>query len=270
MKPVPQKPGQLPDGATLDTLLTPEQFAVWRNQPIATLRKKLATLPGVIAESRKFIRVHPRTFLAKSVAASLMFFVSFFSAVGDDNRLIRGASNGFAPASDHFTQGIVRGTTLAHNQMQRGSTPRPATNSPTTGLVATRESRQSFTAADDSSIEVRWSALSMQETGDDDSARGPDGEVSRYAILESLWNVNANQGDAWTNRWQALRVAMKIQSSRVVSFAKNQGRMPTDLEWALLWKCPARLSNPTPEKLAQARCVVNLMRKLRTTQDAKP
>jgi len=48
---------------SLDSLLTPEQFAVWQQMPLATVRKKLAKMPGVIRESRKCIRIHPRTYL---------------------------------------------------------------------------------------------------------------------------------------------------------------------------------------------------------------
>jgi len=46
-----------------DRLLTPEQFAEWQQLPLATVRKRLATMPGVVRESRKCIRIHPRTYL---------------------------------------------------------------------------------------------------------------------------------------------------------------------------------------------------------------
>lgn len=58
-----QIPGQLPAGYTLDSLLTPSQFACWRQEPESTIRKRLAAMPGVIIESRKCIRIHPRTYL---------------------------------------------------------------------------------------------------------------------------------------------------------------------------------------------------------------
>ena len=47
----------------LDNLLTVEQFAAWQQSPVATVRKRLATMPGVIRESRKCVRIHPRTYL---------------------------------------------------------------------------------------------------------------------------------------------------------------------------------------------------------------
>ena len=47
----------------LDALLTVEEFAAWQQTPVATVRKRLATMPGVIRESRKCVRIHPRTYL---------------------------------------------------------------------------------------------------------------------------------------------------------------------------------------------------------------
>jgi len=47
----------------LDALLTVEQFAAWQQAPEATVRKRLASMPGVIRESREFVRIHPRTYL---------------------------------------------------------------------------------------------------------------------------------------------------------------------------------------------------------------
>jgi hypothetical protein len=53
----------LPAGYTLDSLITLEQFAVWRQVAECTVRSRVPTMPGVIAESRLDIRVHPRTYL---------------------------------------------------------------------------------------------------------------------------------------------------------------------------------------------------------------
>ena len=47
----------------LDALMTVEQFAAWLQVPARTVRKRLASMPGVIQESRKCIRIHPRTYL---------------------------------------------------------------------------------------------------------------------------------------------------------------------------------------------------------------
>lgn len=62
-----QIPGCLPKGYTLDSLLTVAQFAEWQQAPVATIRKKLPVTPGVIRRTREDIRVHPRTFLEKSL-----------------------------------------------------------------------------------------------------------------------------------------------------------------------------------------------------------
>jgi hypothetical protein len=65
--PVPQIPGCLPNGYTLDSLLTIPQFAIWQQISEVTVRRMLANLPGVIKRSRENIRIHPRTYLEMSV-----------------------------------------------------------------------------------------------------------------------------------------------------------------------------------------------------------
>ncbi len=49
----------------LDDLLTPAQFAAWIGETESWVRRRLASLPGVIRESRKHIRIHPRTYLER-------------------------------------------------------------------------------------------------------------------------------------------------------------------------------------------------------------
>jgi hypothetical protein len=49
----------------LDALLTPEQFAQWVGESELWVRRRLASLPGVIREGRKHVRIHPRTYLEK-------------------------------------------------------------------------------------------------------------------------------------------------------------------------------------------------------------
>lgn len=48
----------------LDELMTPERFAAWQGRPVAWVMARLASLPGVIRESREHVRIHPRTYLA--------------------------------------------------------------------------------------------------------------------------------------------------------------------------------------------------------------
>ena len=54
----------------LDDLLTPAQFAIWIGESESWVRRRLASLPGVIRESRKHIRIHPRTYLEKRLRIS--------------------------------------------------------------------------------------------------------------------------------------------------------------------------------------------------------
>lgn len=70
MKPTPQLPGQLPKGATLDALLTVEQFAVWVQQTPRTCRENLNITPGVIG-NRSAARVHPRTYLEQKTGRKI-------------------------------------------------------------------------------------------------------------------------------------------------------------------------------------------------------
>lgn len=61
-----QIPGCLPKGYDLDSLLTVEQFAVWRQVKESTARAALAVTSGVIKRSREDVRIHPRTYLEKA------------------------------------------------------------------------------------------------------------------------------------------------------------------------------------------------------------
>lgn len=62
-----QIPGSLPRGFTLDSLLTVEQFAVWRQKAVETVRDELPTTAGVIKRTKKDQRIHPRTYLEQSM-----------------------------------------------------------------------------------------------------------------------------------------------------------------------------------------------------------
>jgi hypothetical protein len=55
----------------LDVLLTVEQFAAWVQSPVSTVRKRLFMTPGVIRESRKSIRIHPRTYLEAKLGKAI-------------------------------------------------------------------------------------------------------------------------------------------------------------------------------------------------------
>ena len=105
-----------------------------------------------------------------------------------------------------------------------------------------------------------WSALSKLESGDHDNARGRAHEVSRYQMLPSVWRAATSLPlSAATNRDVAWSVASNVQGARVVAFARREGRMPTDGEWALLWHCPARILHPNAEELAYEKRFLNLV-----------
>lgn len=71
MKPktIPQVPGTLPRGFNLDSLLTVEQFALWRQKSVETVRDELPTTKGVMTRTRQDCRIHPRTFLELTLKA---------------------------------------------------------------------------------------------------------------------------------------------------------------------------------------------------------
>jgi hypothetical protein len=62
-----QLPGCLPSGATLDTLLTPDEFCIWQRCCRKWFSARRHGLPGVIAHSRDMVRIHPRTYLEKAM-----------------------------------------------------------------------------------------------------------------------------------------------------------------------------------------------------------
>lgn len=62
-----QLPGCLPAGYDLDSLLTVEQFAAWRQKSEREVRSELPKTKGMIKRNRKDIRIHPRTYLELSI-----------------------------------------------------------------------------------------------------------------------------------------------------------------------------------------------------------
>jgi hypothetical protein len=54
-----------PKNVNLDDLLTPAEFGEWIGESESWVRRRLGSIPGVIRESRKHIRIHPRTYLEK-------------------------------------------------------------------------------------------------------------------------------------------------------------------------------------------------------------
>jgi hypothetical protein len=61
-----QKPGCLPEGCDLDSLITPAQFCMWRQVSESWLKARKHNLPGIVQTSRNDAVIHPRTFLEVS------------------------------------------------------------------------------------------------------------------------------------------------------------------------------------------------------------
>jgi hypothetical protein len=100
----------------------------------------------------------------------------------------------------------------------------------------------------------RWAALSMIESGDDDSAIGSLGEVSRFQIRPYLW-----PGGNPHNAGVALDVAQKIMKPRVAKFEHAHNRVPTDFEFYVLWNAPQEVNHPCRAVSKRAQRFANLV-----------
>ena len=65
-----QLPGCLPPGYTLDSLLDRQQFCIWRRVSLEWLKPRADMLPGIVKESQKVWRIHPRSYLENSMKGS--------------------------------------------------------------------------------------------------------------------------------------------------------------------------------------------------------
>jgi hypothetical protein len=102
----------------------------------------------------------------------------------------------------------------------------------------------------------RWAALSMLETGDNDDAVGPGGEVSRFQIQPSLWPG----GDSHDPKI-ALVAAQDIMRPRLEKFLQSHKRPATDFEFYVLWNAPAKLNLPPAAVVERARRFANLVQR---------
>lgn len=101
----------------------------------------------------------------------------------------------------------------------------------------------------------RWSALSMLESGDNDKAVGPGGEISRFQIQRVLWPGGDPQ-DAQV----ALVAAQELMRSRLEEFEKSYKRPATDFEFYILWNAPRKIQHPTTRVMERARRFANLVK----------
>jgi hypothetical protein len=102
----------------------------------------------------------------------------------------------------------------------------------------------------------RWAALSMIESGDDDHAIGPGGEISRFQIRPELW-PGGNPHDTQI----ALTVAQQIMFPRIEKFRRSHQRMPTDFEFYVLWNAPWQVDHPSAAVTKRARRFSNLIQR---------
>lgn len=100
----------------------------------------------------------------------------------------------------------------------------------------------------------RWAALSMIESGDDDSAVGPGGEISRFQIRRKLWPGGDSQDPKI-----ALSVAQAIMRPRLTQFQQSHKREATDFEFYVLWNAPWQADHPSAVVTERARRFANLV-----------
>ena len=102
----------------------------------------------------------------------------------------------------------------------------------------------------------RWAALSMIESGDDDRAIGPGGEISRFQIQQELW-----PGGDPENSQVALTAAQGIMRSRLDEFRQSHKRAATDFEFYVLWNAPWQADHPSKTVTERARRFANLVQR---------
>ncbi len=105
----------------------------------------------------------------------------------------------------------------------------------------------------------RWSALSQIESGNDDHAVGPAGEISRYQIKPAVWQHYAPTNADWTNPDDALSVTRQAMQKRCAAFERAAHRPPTDAEFYILWNAPAQVFRPSKAVLRRAERFCNLV-----------
>jgi hypothetical protein len=105
----------------------------------------------------------------------------------------------------------------------------------------------------------RWSALSQIESGDDDSAVGAAGEISRFQIKPEIWERYASTDADWTNPTKAVSVAQRCMAERCAAFERTVHRPTTDSEFYILWNAPAQVLHPSKAVLGRAQRFCNLV-----------
>jgi hypothetical protein len=106
----------------------------------------------------------------------------------------------------------------------------------------------------------RFAALSMIESGNNDLAHGPLGEVSRFQIQRNLWCQITNAPLSQASDPKVAEVAARsLAASRCQEFERQHGRPPTDVEFYILWNAPAQISHPGNSVQERAKRFANLV-----------
>jgi hypothetical protein len=113
-----------------------------------------------------------------------------------------------------------------------------------------------FLSAANAAAMDRWAALSMIESGDNDNAVGPGGEISRFQIRPELWPG----GNPLDDRI-ALTAAQGIMAPRLLEFQKSHKRAATDFEFYVLWNAPWQADHPSKIVTERARRFANLVQR---------
>ena len=116
---------------------------------------------------------------------------------------------------------------------------------------------------------VHLAALSQIESGDNDYAVGPQGEVSRYQIEPKIWRkllIAKGAHGLPHDRWLAEDLALFLWQSREIEFKNLHKREPNLRELYLLWHRPALMighkRSPTKRELERAIGFENLFKSL--------
>ena len=105
----------------------------------------------------------------------------------------------------------------------------------------------------------RWAALSLIESGDNDRAVGPHGEISRFQMQPELWKRYAPTNADWTKPEDSLVVARAVMQERCDAFERSSHRLPTDFEFYVLWNAPGQVNRPSRAVTRRAERFANLV-----------
>ena len=116
----------------------------------------------------------------------------------------------------------------------------------------------------------RFAALSLIESGDNDRATGPHGEVSRYQMQPEVWKRYAPTNADWTKPEDSLLVAKAIMQERCAAFERSMKRPPTDFEFYVLWNAPAQVQKPSKAVTRRAERFCNVIKASEPPQEPAP